>query len=63
MNPRKFLDWRKLLIYTHRWVGVFFGIVFVVWFISGIAFMCWGMPSLSDGDRLGHIKPLDLFTV
>ena len=63
MNARKLLDWRKLLIYTHRWMGIFFGIVFLAWFISGIAFMYWGMPSLSEGERLGHITPLDLSTV
>src|SRR5262245_17663987 len=62
MNARKLLDWRKLLIYTHRWMGIFFGIVFIVWFVSGVAFMYVGMPSLSGRERLGHLKPLDLST-
>jgi hypothetical protein len=22
MQPRKMLDWRKALIYTHRWAGI-----------------------------------------
>jgi len=63
MNIRKLLDWRKLLIYTHRWMGIFFGIVFTVWFVSGVVFMYVGMPQLSARERLGHMKPLDLSTV
>ena len=63
MNIRKLLDWRKLLIYTHRWMGIFFGLVFVVWFVSGIAFMYVGMPTLSARERLGHMKPLDLSSI
>lgn len=63
MNVRKLLDWRTFLIYTHRWTGIFFGIVFVVWFISGVAMMYVGMPRLSERERLGHISALDLSTV
>ncbi len=63
MNVRKLLDWRTFLIYTHRWTGIFFGIVFVVWFVSGVAMMYVGMPRLSERERLGHLRPLDLSTV
>src|SRR5215510_13569736 len=63
MNVRKLLDWRKLLIYTHRWMGIVFGVIFVVWFVSGIAFMYVGMPSLSARERSGHMKSLDVSTV
>ena len=35
MNPQKLLDWRKLLIYSHRWLGIFLGLVFLAWFVSG----------------------------
>src|SRR5262249_15052400 len=45
--------------YTHRWMGIFFGIVFITWFVSGVAFMYVGMPQLSATERLGHMKPLD----
>lgn len=62
MNARKLLDWRKLLIYSHRWMGIAFGLLFVSWFISGIAFMYWGMPSLSAKERLDHQNPVDLST-
>jgi len=63
MNARKLLDWKTLSIYIHRWVGIVFGLVFVVWFISGVAMMYVGMPNLSEKERLGHLKPLDLSTV
>ena len=62
MNARKLLHWRTLLIYVHRWMGIAFGIVFVVWFISGVAMMYVRMPHLSDAERLGHVAPLDLST-
>src|SRR5215510_3679175 len=59
MNVRKPLAWRKALIYTHRWMGIFFGLVFITWFVSGVAFMYVGMPQLSATERLGHMQPLD----
>jgi hypothetical protein len=60
MNVRKLLDWRKLLIYSHRWMGIAFGPVFVSWFVSGIAFMYWGMPQVSREERLERQDPIDL---
>ncbi len=63
MNIRKLLDWRKLLIYSHRWLGIAIGIMFVVWFISGIILMYYGMPHLNAGERLMRMSPLDLSTV
>jgi hypothetical protein len=63
MNIRKLLDWRTLFIYVHRWLGIVFGVVFVVWFISGVAMMYVGMPHLSDKERLGHVPLLDLSAV
>src|SRR4249920_2638358 len=63
MNIRKLLDWRKLLIYSHRWFGIAIGIMFVVWFISGIILVYYGMPHLTAGERLMRMSPLDLSTV
>ena len=60
MNIRKLLDWKTLFIYTHRWTGIVFGVVFVVWFFSGVVMMYAGMPHLSEKERLGHLAPLDL---
>jgi hypothetical protein len=60
MNWRKLLDWRKLLIYTHRWSGIALTAVFMVWFVSGIVFMYVGMPTLPAEERLKRMAPLDL---
>jgi len=62
MHLRKLLDWKTALIYLHRWMGIVLGLVFVVWFISGVAMMYVGMPRLSVAERLGHVSPLDLST-
>lgn len=62
MNTRKLLHWKTLFIYVHRWTGIFFGVVFVVWFASGVAMMYVRMPHLSATERLGHIAPIDLST-
>jgi hypothetical protein len=62
LHPRKLLDWKTALIYVHRWAGIVLGLVFVVWFVSGVAMMYVGMPRLSATERLGHVKPLDLST-
>ena len=59
MSYRKLLDWKSLFIYVHRWMGIMFGVVFVVWFVSGIAMMYVRMPELSVAERLGHSAPLD----
>jgi hypothetical protein len=60
MTPRKLLDWRKLLLYSHRWMGIFFGLLSFAWFVSGIAFMYWSMPSLTAEERLAHQAFVDL---
>ena len=63
MRIRKLLDWRKLLIYSHRWLGIGVGVVFVAWCISGIVLMYYGVPHLTAGERLMRLPPLDLSTV
>ena len=63
MNVRKLLDWRKVLIYSHRWLGIVLGLVFVVWCLSGIVLMYYGVPHLTAGERLMRMPPLDLSSV
>ena len=63
MNIRKLLDWRKALIYSHRWLGIGVGIVFVLWCVSGFVLMYYGIPTLKAGERLMRLPPLDLSTV
>lgn len=60
MNIRKLLDWRKVLIYSHRWLGIVLGLVFVLWFVSGILFVYWGEPHLTAQERLARMHPLNL---
>ena len=50
-------DWRLLLVFTHRWLGIVGGVLSLTWFVSGIVLMYSGMPSLSESERL---RPLDL---
>ena len=62
MHIRKLLDWRKLLIYSHRWLGIVITIMFLVWTLSGVVLMYYGIPHYTAGDRLAHLPPLDLST-
>ena len=54
--------WRRLLIYTHRWLGIAGSVLFVVWFVSGVVLMYAGMPILSSQERLRRAPVLDLST-
>ena len=60
MHLRKLLDWRKVLIYLHRWTGIVLTAVFVIWFVSGVIFVYVGMPALAAEERLLRMEPLDL---
>ena len=42
MNVRKLLDWRKLLIYSHRWLGIGITVMFLLWTLSGVVLMYYG---------------------
>ena len=63
MRIRKLLDWRKLLIYSHRWLGIVVGLVFVAWCVSGVVLMYYGVPHLTAGERLMRLPALDLSSV
>src|SRR5690348_2281210 len=60
---RKLLDWRKLLIYSHRWLGIGVGAVVVAWCVSGIVLMYAGVPHLTAGERLMRLPVLDVSTI
>jgi hypothetical protein len=49
----------KYSILIHRWMGVGFCVLFVVWFISGIVMMYWGYPGVETAERLSRSEPLD----
>ena len=54
------VDWRRPLIYAHRWLGIAGGVVFVTWFASGIVMMYARMPELTADERLARLAPIDL---
>lgn len=54
---------RKWAILFHRWMGVAFCVLFLVWFASGIVMMYWGYPKVSVAHRLSHLPALDPSTI
>jgi hypothetical protein len=55
-------DWRRWLVYTHRWLGIAGGVLFVAWFFSGVVMMYARMPGLANEERLARATALDLST-
>ena len=53
-------DLTKALVYTHRWLGVAGGMLFVTWFVSGIVMVYKRMPRLDPEERLMSLPVLDL---
>ena len=51
---------RKLLAYTHRWLGITGALLFIAWFVSGVVMMYARMPGLAEEERLARTEPLDL---
>ena len=49
----------RVLVYTHRWLGIAFGILFIVWFVSGIVMMYARMPALDPAERLARLPALN----
>ena len=55
---------RRWLIWTHRYVGIPFSPLFVLWFVSGVVMMYTGdMPELTPTARIEHRAALDLSRV
>lgn len=50
---------RKSLIFFHRWLGVGFCLLFLLWFASGTILMYWDYPGVSAADRLRREPALD----
>ena len=51
------MEW---LIRLHRWLGLALGLLFVVWFGSGIVMMYAQMPVLDESDRIEALPELEL---
>jgi hypothetical protein len=51
---------RKLLILFHRYLGIALCLIFIMWFVTGIAMIyAKAMPTLSPESRLEHLPLLD----
>ena len=48
----------RVLVYTHRWLGIVSGVLFVVWFVSGIVMMYARMPELDPRERLARLPAI-----
>jgi hypothetical protein len=49
----------RVLVYTHRWLGIVSGVLFVVWFASGIVMMYARMPELDPTERLTRLPTIN----
>jgi hypothetical protein len=58
----RLLDWRRVLVYTHRWLGIAGSLIFITWFLSGVVMMYARLPTLTLEERLARQAPLDLTT-
>src|ERR671930_517478 len=54
---------RRVLIYTHRWLGIGGGLLFIAWFASGIVMMYVRMPELDQAERIDRLEPLDVSAI
>jgi hypothetical protein len=53
----------RALIFLHRWLGIAFGLLFALWFASGIVMHFVPYPSLTAADRRAGLAPIDLAQV
>jgi hypothetical protein len=55
---------RKWVILSHRYLGIAMGLVFVMWFASGMVMMyAGGMPQMNPDLRRERLAPLDMSAV
>ncbi len=51
--------WWAMLAFTHRWLGIAGCLLFLLWFVSGIAMIYVRMPALTSAERLERLAPID----
>jgi hypothetical protein len=54
---------RRAIVLRHRWLGLAGAVLFVAWFVSGIAMIYARMPRLTPEERLLRSAPLDVRAV
>jgi hypothetical protein len=52
-------QFKRALIFVHRWIGVALCLLFATWFLSGVGMMYWEYPLIMPEDRLAHAEILD----
>ena len=60
---RRYLYWRAVLVYLHRWLGIAGCLLFIAWFASGVVLMYARMPEMAPEEQLARSNPLDLSQV
>lgn len=50
---------RKIAVFSHRWTGTAFCLLFSWWFVSGIFMMYCDFPEVKETDRLARSQPID----
>lgn len=53
----------RVLVYTHRWLGIVSGVLFVIWFTSGIVMIYARLPALDPLERLARLPALNPATI
>ena len=54
---------RKIAVFSHRWTGTAFCLLFSWWFVSGVFMMYWDFPGVKESDRLTRSLPIDVSAV
>src|SRR5262245_9464640 len=44
----------RLVVFAHRWLGIFGCLLFITWFASGIVMMYARMPEVTEAERLAR---------
>ena len=48
----------RMLVVTHRWLGIVLGPLFAMWFASGIVMHFVPFPQLDESERVAGLPPL-----
>ncbi|RIX43136.1 MAG: hypothetical protein D3M94_18000 [Rhodocyclales bacterium GT-UBC] len=55
MSPAKLARWLHL---AHRWLGIWLGLIVLLWFVSGVVMLFVARPQLTDDERLAALPAL-----
>jgi len=50
---------RQIAVFSHRWTGAAFCLLFSWWFVSGVFMMYFDFPGVNESDRLARSQPID----